>query len=710
MNRKGVSVLIGFILLLMIGVTFLTTLQTYYIPSVLKDAEMKHIEKLTSDLVAISGNIFSGKTTSVKFDLGVSYPKYLFLQTPQPMASSIYCENINISVRADLSYPPIGSYNLSEVTGINKTVRIVLNVNNFVLPDYYLIYENSVVFRYIGDINGTPIVVSEQKMFVGNTVNLFLINSSMFQPIATSATVDVVLVPASVSRVYAKDLILTFESIYPEYWNRTLSQQGFIFTNLGDLSNYDRAYNISGNSITIYVKNATLNIYYYFIFNGIGISSSVDHNISYLKPKPWKMIKITYQKINKINITVGQSITLGVKLIDRLLSPIAGAKITVSSSGGHIEPTEIYTDSNGEAYAIFWSNNEGDYNVMFSSLGVNDSIVYNISVFPTATHDIFLNTTIPPDIHILKVYVENLMNQPLNEYQVKIVIDKSILEDIQPDGRDLRVAEAIIDPYNETTGKLPYWIEQKPSTGKLIFWVKLNLSARENKTIFVYWSGRDISSESNGYAVFDFFDDFDTGLNTSKWISYSMLYSVSNSLLTIHMGGIELRNPLPFKFQDGYIAETKVKFNSFWAFGYSGVIPEVASSPYTESKNRNGDATILYMVGSGWNDRLIRYWIGDGSTTSYNIANNKYAEWRASVNVWYVTGVSVYGGTVKLWKDYSVMRVESGISWAKDLKYIKLGSFHRDKLYDIKDTSYDWIRVRKFVEPEPKVTIGEKIQ
>jgi hypothetical protein len=113
------------------------------------------------------------------------------------------------------------------------------------------------------------------------------------------------------------------------------------------------------------------------------------------------------------------------------------------------------------------------------------------------------------------------MNNSLNEYQVRIVIDRSILDEMNDDGSDLRVAEFIIDPYNQTQGKLPFWIESIDNN-RVVLWVKVNLSERENKTIFVYWSGRAVSSESNFSEVFDLFeDDFSTNPNTNgKWIVY----------------------------------------------------------------------------------------------------------------------------------------------------------------------------------------------
>ena len=830
MNGKGVSTLVGFVLLLMIGITFLATLQVYYVPSILKDTEIKHVDELTGNLVKLSENIFSGRVTSVKFDMGVRYPKYLFLQTPNPMASSISCEDLNVSLKADVDYPPIGEYNLS-VAGINKTARIVLDVNNFALPDYRLIYENSVVFRYT---NGKPIVVSDQKMFVGNSVNLFLINCSNFKPISTTSTIDVLLVPISVSRSYVKDLTLSFESVYPDYWNKTLSRQGFVSASLDDLSNYDKSYNISSGTVTVHLKNATLNIYYYAIFNGIGISP-YGYNVSI---EPWKMIKVTYRGIDTISVNVGQSVTLGVKVIDKLLSPVVGVRVYVSSSGGSVKPAVTYTDSNGEAYAVFWSDSAGDYTVTFSSSGVNSvtfrlsvtaggggggnvnidlqcpegwytenylqktvvakvtsdgvplpgcdvvfsanssNVIFNPSRVTTnesgcavtkvsqsvigkryysiyayalnsyVSHDILLNTTVPPDVHILKVYVENPMDQPLSEYQVRMVIDRSILNGMNDDGSDLRVAETLIDPYNQTQGKLPFWIESINSSS-VVLWVKLNLSARENKTIFVYWSGRAVNSESNFSEVFNLFeDDFSTDPNTNgKWIVFRYSNDPNNEFWWDSTNGwvyltkaVNSKGSFAFANVRGYPIKVEFRFRAgrgttFWeradgmAFGFDKDVKpyetdgrcsaggSLALMSYTQYSN--GWALELDNYDNGGNDpcwggryiAIARTNAGDWNGGWYRPNNNYYCTYATEDYRWHTIEMTISG-------DYSYVKEVKldGTTILTNVPIQKLGYGY----FGIGGATggannnhiIDYIKVWyfKYAPQEPKVTIGEKIQ
>jgi hypothetical protein len=230
------------------------------------------------------------------------------------------------------------------------------------------------------------------------------------------------------------------------------------------------------------------------------------------------------------------------------------------------------------------------------------------------------------------------------------------------------------------------------------------IPASSTKTIYVYYGNPNATSASNGDATFDFFDDFEgTSLDTSKWVAYANSYSVSNSVLRVNIGGIERTSAFSFNIQDGYMAETKVIHYGL-AANFGGVLPEVASSSYTASGNANASATILYMRGVG--SATVRYWIGDGSSASYNVANNLSTGWISSDNTWYITGISVRGGEVKLWRDGTAIVTVTGITWYKNLKYVKLGSFHRGAAYDIQDTGYDWIRVRKYTSPEPTTSVG----
>ncbi|RLF66849.1 MAG: hypothetical protein DRN30_01385 [Thermoplasmata archaeon] len=106
-------------------------------------------------------------------------------------------------------------------------------------------------------------------------------------------------------------------------------------------------------------------------------------------------------------------------------------------------------------------------------------------------------------IYELPITITEQSGQDLTDYQVLITItDTEILSKMKSDAGDIRFFEQQVDdPYTETTGKLPYWIESKTDT-ELKVWVKLNLTANEEKTIYMYYGNPSATSESNLTKVF----------------------------------------------------------------------------------------------------------------------------------------------------------------------------------------------------------------
>lgn len=252
-----------------------------------------------------------------------------------------------------------------------------------------------------------------------------------------------------------------------------------------------------------------------------------------------------------------------------------------------------------------------------------------------------------------------------------------------------------------------FWVEKvtgTPPNRVAYIWVKVSADLGSDQNIYCYYGSPGATSLSNGDAVFVFFDDFlGTSLDTNTWVAYSDDYGVSNSHLNVAKGGIERTSAFSFNIQDGYIAETSV-IHFYHGHYHGGVFPSVASSPYTEGGNANADATILYMRGQ--NTVSVYYSIGNGASSSFNVASYQSAEWAAANDVRYTTGISVRGGEVKLWRNGTAMVTRTGITWYKNLKYVKLGSFLRNNTYNIQHTYYDWIRIRKYVSPEPAISLA----
>jgi hypothetical protein len=160
----------------------------------------------------------------------------------------------------------------------------------------------------------------------------------------------------------------------------------------------------------------------------------------------------------------------------------------------------------------------------------------------------------------------------LTNYQVLVTLDTSSLitaGKMQSLCQDIR----FIDSDGITT--LNYWIESGCNSGSTKIWVKVPSVPSGSKTIYVYYGNPSATSQSNGTATFEFFDDFEgTSLNTNKWNSLHAVdagtsLSVHDELLDFNVlsgyagtgGSIISKTTL---LSANYVIETKVKFTNFY--------------------------------------------------------------------------------------------------------------------------------------------------
>ena len=296
----------------------------------------------------------------------------------------------------------------------------------------------------------------------------------------------------------------------------------------------------------------------------------------------------------------------------------------------------------------------------------------------------------------------------LTNYQVKLNINMSdAYKNNQINDNCSNIKFTYYNASSDSEYEIPYWIQNCSvnTTGSLMVWVRVPyLKNNINTTIYAYFGNSNAESVSNGSAVFEFFDDFnENNLDSNVWSVSSSDYSLNNSVLRLNTGAVGLQGALSFNLEDGYAVDARILFDGT-SSGYSGTIPELSSSRFTAGGNGNSDATVLYMRSGG--SQGVNYWIGDGSTNSYNVGSGSTG-WTSEDYVWYDTGVSVDGGTLKLWEDNQAIKTFSNINWAKPLNYFSLGYFAGGDS-DIQDTSYDWVFVRKYREPQPQVYIGNK--
>jgi len=101
---------------------------------------------------------------------------------------------------------------------------------------------------------------------------------------------------------------------------------------------------------------------------------------------------------------------------------------------------------------------------------------------------------------------ENSYNN-LYDYEINITLDTATLvtaSKMQADCDDIRF-------YTTNGTKLNYWIESGCNTASTSVWVKVQfIPYNASITFYAYYGNSTVNSESNGSAVFHFFDDFET--------------------------------------------------------------------------------------------------------------------------------------------------------------------------------------------------------
>jgi|GEM_PF-2774215 len=305
------------------------------------------------------------------------------------------------------------------------------------------------------------------------------------------------------------------------------------------------------------------------------------------------------------------------------------------------------------------------------------------------------------------ITIDNTQNSNnLTNYQIAVIFDSSSLISagkLASDGRDLR--------FTDSDGKtlLPYWIESRPfNSSSARVWVKVpSIPANSTKTIYMYYGNPNATDQQNGKATFDFFDDFEgTSLDTTTWYTISGTYSVHDSVLDWMSGSCSLRNPLPFNLNDGYMVESRLAYVTSGESYYSGDLGICDQQFQSVAGNPGANASIHQMINSTSNSYDLLTWIASGSTTGYDVANGVTVESPIVYGEYHIRGDEATPSGAGIWKDYQRVLGYS-FTWAKNPRYIIIGYFST-QAYDNKDVVYDWVRVRKYLPPEPTITVGSE--
>jgi len=280
----------------------------------------------------------------------------------------------------------------------------------------------------------------------------------------------------------------------------------------------------------------------------------------------------------------------------------------------------------------------------------------------------------------------------LTDYQVKIVLNDTNFTDwdkVQSDGSDIFFLD-------ENGNPLYFWIEEFDKTAKkATIWVKVpQIPANGETTIYMCYGGMEnpFSSYHDLENVFDFFDDF---ADLTKWTEIkdgNSYIKVDNGVLQIYSDGMNRAYARTnTQFNAPFILEVKAKRveNIAIVVHWDGVIAgdyDNINNGYYAPRYRTWDPTPLFQIEKFENN--VRIPLND---YEYDLDYN-----------YHIYKVVCKNDGIDIYFDGSLILSTTDTTFTNG--YIGLSGRERPAG---KVAEYDWVRVRKYVDPEPSISIVE---
>jgi len=289
------------------------------------------------------------------------------------------------------------------------------------------------------------------------------------------------------------------------------------------------------------------------------------------------------------------------------------------------------------------------------------------------------------------ITITNSNSTDLTDYQVRLELTADNVGanfDWSRQGADLRF-------YDNDGNKLSYWVEEWDKENKTAkVWVKVpQIPAGGSTSIKMYYGNAQAESESDGEAVFEFFDDFkeDTGRWTLIGANSAKSYEIADSILHLkrlssNVSGLDEAVYTATGDLTQVTVEAKMKISKSVELGITGLY-------FFKSIDTGAHALVFGATDNG--NFGVSDWNFDGSgvTELYEFAHeyNEYHIWTVKKNGNSYT--LIYDGEEKT----TITRSTT------PLNDIGFGVPYNDN-----ELWVDWVRIRKYAEQEPAASFGDE--
>ena len=310
-----------------------------------------------------------------------------------------------------------------------------------------------------------------------------------------------------------------------------------------------------------------------------------------------------------------------------------------------------------------------------------------------------------------RVRITEQSGKTLTDYQIRIEIGAGdpIWEHARSAGEDIRFC------YYPEEEMLSYWIEKfDPDAEEAIIWVKVpEIPANSEIEIYMYYGNPTVASASDVQATFDLYDDFEDGVLGSQWeyhdgCSVDDYYEESGGVGTIHVNYVDgcSTSLSHANYNDTPVLEADIPDADFELIVvYYNWNPPAGEPPYHEigiSFVQDEDDFIGHMLGhSDWQNVYTRsrYKVDAGSSTITETARHtpdtqtyRYVKVIRTGDTYHF----YYSTDGENWTDEG-SETKAGLTKVALSVYVGSGSY---------TGSFDFIRIRRYAEIEPSVSVG----
>ncbi|MCK5109449.1 MAG: DUF2341 domain-containing protein, partial [Methanosarcinales archaeon] len=286
------------------------------------------------------------------------------------------------------------------------------------------------------------------------------------------------------------------------------------------------------------------------------------------------------------------------------------------------------------------------------------------------------------------ITIQENSGEALHDYQVLVALDGCDFPgEAQPDGDDIRFTDA-------DGRELSYWIEEfDAGSERAKIWVKVPLIPANGEAGITMWYGNPgAESESDGDAVFEFFDDFEgNDLDRSKWDlnrGDSHIY-ISNGVLTWHIVHGEHID-----------ISTKSTFVMPFAVDYRWYLNPYSSTDFYYMSVYSGDNSYSSVGYAHWSRYESAFYTGSKnvpSRTSSWASTEGHIIPNPTVSRWYKSSFIV--------QSESLEEIRDGTKYSTTSYVGKSGRVGIFAAISRSAAKFDYVRVRSYASLEPTVTL-----